>query len=117
MADIKRYEKGARFSRAVVHNGTAYLSGLTADDRNGDIQSQTREILAKADSILGKIGAGRSSILSAMIWLRDIKDFAGMNTVWEEWIDPAHPPSRATVESTLALPDILIEIQITAAVR
>ena len=26
----------------------------------------------------------------------DMADFAGMNRVWEAWIDPANPPARAT---------------------
>ena len=115
-ASIKHYHKGARFSRAVVRNGTAYFAGLTADDWSGDIETQTREILAKADALLVEVGSGRPKILRAMIWLRDISDFAGMNAVWEEWVDTDCPPTRATVESKLAAPDVLIEIQFTAAV-
>lgn len=115
-ASIKHFHKGARFSRAVVHNGTAYFAGLTADDRSGDIEAQTREILAKADALLLEVGSERPKLLRAMIWLRDINDFPGMNAAWEKWVDKNRPPTRATVESKLAAADVLIEIQFTAAV-
>ena len=117
MADISRYERGRRLSRAVVCDGIAYFSGLTAQDRSGKIEAQTREVLDKADALLSKVGARRSGILSAMIWLRDMEDLAGMNMIWEEWIDPDHPPARATVASKLASADIRIEIQLIVAVR
>ena len=116
MNSITRHERTARLSRVVVHNGTAYFSGLTATDRTNDISGQTREVLAKADALLAKIGADRTKLLSAMIWLREMSDFAGMNVVWEAWIDPEHPPARATVESRLAADDIRIEIRFTVAV-
>lgn len=116
MPSIKRIHAGPRFSRAVVHNGTAYFSGLTADDWNGDITAQTQEILAKADALLDDIGANRSQLLNAMIWLREIEDFAGMNSTWEEWIDEADPPARATAICSLAAPNIRVEIQFTVAV-
>ena len=115
--NISRHAPGRRLSRAVVHNGIAYSSGLTAQDRSGNIRAQTREVLGKADDLLSKVGANRCGILSAMIWLRDMEDFPGMNEIWEEWIDPDHPPARATVESKLASADILVEIQLTVAVR
>lgn len=115
MSTIRRIEKGTRHSRVVIHNGTAYLSGLTADDRKMDIVGQTQNILDKADAFLAQAGSNKSRLLSATIWLRDMADFARMNAVWEAWIDRDEPPARATAESKLAHPDVLVEIQFTAA--
>jgi enamine deaminase RidA (YjgF/YER057c/UK114 family) len=116
MSNIARIEKGKRLSRVVIHNGTAYLAGLTAEDRKKDVAGQTAEILAKADELLKQAGSSRSRLLSATIWLRDIADFDRMNPVWERWIDPNEPPARATVEAKLAAPDLLVEIMFMAAV-
>ncbi len=113
---ISRFDRGARFSKVVVYNGTAFFSGLTSDDRSGDICAQTHEVLVKADELLGKIGSTRSDIISAMVWLRDIDDYGGMNEIWETWIDKDQPPARATVEAKLASADIKIEIQFIVAV-
>lgn len=112
---IARIEKTARLSRVVVHERVAYFSGLTADDRQQDVVGQTQQILAKTDTFLKQIGSNRSLLLSATIWLRDMADFDRMNTAWVDWIDRDAPPARATVQAVLGLPDILIEIQFTAA--
>jgi enamine deaminase RidA (YjgF/YER057c/UK114 family) len=112
---IERFEKNARLSRIVVHQGTAYLSGLTADDKSENTLGQTRQILRKADALLKSIGTDKSRVLSAQIWLRDIVDFDAMNEAWMEWVDQSAPPARATVEAKLALPNILVEIQFVAA--
>ena len=50
------------------------------------------------------------------IWLKDItRDFTAMNAAYGESIDPANKPVRATVQSRLATPHMLVEIQVTAA--
>jgi enamine deaminase RidA (YjgF/YER057c/UK114 family) len=38
-----------------------------------------------------------------------------MNSVWDKWVVPGHTPVRATVEARLAMPDVLVEIQVEAA--
>lgn len=116
MQSISRLHKNRRFSRVVTHGGVAYFSGLTADDWDGNIEAQTEQTLAKADALLSELKVDRSSLLSATIWLRNMADFGGMNSVWERWIDPENPPARATVESTMASPDVRIEIQFVAAI-
>ncbi|CDX17535.1 hypothetical protein LCM4577_22655 [Mesorhizobium sp. LCM 4577] len=115
MAKIERHQKDEKLSRIVVHKGTIYLSGLTADDRKADTAGQTRQILQKADALLKSVGADRSRLLCAQIWLKDVADFDAMNKAWVVWLDGAEPPARATVGASFALPDIRVEIQLTAA--
>jgi enamine deaminase RidA (YjgF/YER057c/UK114 family) len=43
-------------------------------------------------------------------------DFQAMNPVWEAWIDPANPPTRATGEARLAAPGLKFEVIIVAAI-
>lgn len=115
MNEIMRIDINDRLSRVVIHKDIAYLSGLTADDGSAGIAEQTRQVLRKADRYLGLANSDKSRLLSAQIWLRDITDFDQMNVIWKEWLGDVMPPSRATVESRLALPDLLVEIQFTAA--
>src|SRR3954471_18685986 len=83
---IKRIQPGPRMSQAVVHNGTVYLAGLVADDANADLKGQTKQILDKIDALLKEAGSDKSKILSANIWLTDIRNWAEMNTVWDAWL-------------------------------
>ena len=115
MGNIERFDKNERLSRIVVHNGTVYLSGLTADDKKTHTSDQTKEIFAKADRLLASVGSDKSKLLFAQIWLRDVEDFDAMNKAWVTWLDGAEPPARATVGASFALPEIRVEIQFTAA--
>ncbi|MFC6671897.1 RidA family protein [Marinobacterium aestuariivivens] len=113
---IERYETGARMSRAVVHNGTVYLCGQVAEDHSADITGQTETMLAKVDTLLESVGSGRDRILSATLYIRDMKDFAAMNAVWDAWVPEGQAPARACVEARMASPELLVEISVIAAV-
>jgi enamine deaminase RidA (YjgF/YER057c/UK114 family) len=105
---------GPRMSRCVVNGNMVYLAGLTASDRTGDIKSQTRQILDKIDDYLAKAGTGKSNLLQANLWITDMSNFASMNEVWNDWVDPENPPVRACVRADLAHPSLLVEIMVTA---
>ncbi|NKB59065.1 MAG: RidA family protein [Alphaproteobacteria bacterium] len=112
---IKRIDTNKLMSKAVISGDTVYLSGLTASDRSQDVKGQCKQILDTIDDYLAQAGTNKSKILAAQIWLTDIGTWADMNEIWVEWIDPANPPARATVEAKLAVPDLYIEIMVTAA--
>ena len=73
------------------------------------------EILAQIDALLAEAGSAKANILSATIYLSDIATFAEMNGVWDEWVDKANPPARATVEAKLVSPAYKVEIAVIAA--
>lgn len=117
MEDIIRIVTNPRRGRAVVYNGIVFVGGQTAQDRTGDVRAQTAQTLAKIDNVLAEAGTDRTRLLTAQIWLKDIAaDFAGMNEVWDSWIDPAHAPTRATAQCLMGSPEVLVEIIVTAAV-
>lgn len=111
---IKRIKPGQRFCQAVVVNGVVTTAGITA--AGADTVSQTRDILAQIDALLAEAGTSKAKLISASIWLRDIAHFGQMNEVWDQWVDKDNLPVRATVESRLAAPELLVEIQVTALV-
>jgi len=113
---IQRFETGPRMSQAVVHSNTVYLAGIVANKTAGEsVTKQTQEILAIIDGHFAKAGTDKSKLLSATIYLSDIKTFSEMNAVWDAWVSPGNTPARATVEVKLAAPQYHIEIMVTAA--
>ncbi len=115
--EIKRLHVGKRLSEVAIHNSTIYLAGQIAEDTEQDIVGQTREVLGHVDRLLAEAGSDKSCILSCQIYIADMKDFAGMNEVWDDWVASGHTPPRATVEARLANPACLVEIVIIAAER
>ena len=113
---IKRFETGTRLSQAVVHGNTVYLAGVVPDDYSLDAKGQTEQILAKIDKLLAMCGTDNTKMLSATIWLTDMRDFADMNSMWDKWVPKGCAPARACVESRLAVTTIKVEIRIIAAI-
>ena len=122
-AAIERYEPTPSIpgvpliSFAVAHGGIAYLSGITANpEKLGDVKDQTRQITARIDALLAKAGTDKSKLLTAQVWLTDMRHFADHNDAWNEWVDPKNPPARACLLSPqLWRPGMLVEVMVTAA--
>jgi enamine deaminase RidA (YjgF/YER057c/UK114 family) len=113
---IQRFETGPRMSQVVVHGNTVYLAGVVANKAAGDsVTKQTQEILSIIDGHLAKAGTDKSKLLSANIYITDMKNFAEMNSVWDGWVSPGNTPARATVEAKLAGPQYHVEIMVVAA--
>jgi enamine deaminase RidA (YjgF/YER057c/UK114 family) len=113
---IQRYDAGARMSQAVVYGGVAYLSGQVAAPGES-VSRQTEAVLKQITQLLERVGSNKSRLLTAVIWLADMADFAEMNSVWDAWIDGQDPPTRATGEARLATADYKVEIIISAAMQ
>lgn len=105
-----------RMSKIVIHNDTIYLCGQVAKDANTDIKEQTQTMLDKVDDLLAQAGSDRKHILSTTIYIKEMKDFAEMNAVWDAWVIEGYSPARACVEASLARPELLVEISVIAAV-
>jgi enamine deaminase RidA (YjgF/YER057c/UK114 family) len=112
---IEHIESGEILSQAVMHGDTVYLCGLTPTNRELDVAGQTEEVLAKIDDRLGKCGADKSQLLSATIYLTDIKLKPAMNEVWKAWLGDLNRPTRACIGGVELEPGVLVEIVVTAA--
>ena len=112
---ITRHEPSPIFNKVVEANGFVFTSGIVADDISQDIKGQTRQVLAELERLLGLCGADKSKVVSAMIWVTDIRNRDAMNEEWIAWTGGQNLPTRACVEARLASPDMLVEIALTAA--
>ena len=111
---ITRHDQSAILSQAVQYGDTVYLAGVVARNLGADVKGQTQEILKEIDRLLAKCGSNKSKVLSATIWVTDIRNRAPMNEVWTAWVDKANLPARACVEAKLADPAALVEIMVIA---
>jgi len=103
-------------SQVVIHGDTVYLAGQVATGKPGaSVTDQTTDILTRIDSMLAEAGTDKTKLLSATIWITDMKNFAEMNAVWDAWVSPGNTPGRACVEAKLAAPQFDVEIAVIAA--
>ena len=115
--EIRRIHSGKRISRVVVHNGIAYLAGILALEKRGStVAEQTRDILAMIDRLLAQAGTDKTKLLTANIFMADIRDAEEMNEVWEAWLPDGCAPARTTVEGRATSREHAVKIAVTAAI-
>lgn len=117
MGDIQRKHTGSRISRAVIHNGIVYLAGILALEKRGEsVTEQTRDVLRMIDRLLAEAGTDKTRLLTANVFLADIRTAEEMNAVWEEWLPEGCAPARTTVEGKATTREHAVKIAVTAAI-
>src|SRR5260370_33512566 len=102
---IQRFDTGPRMSQVVVHGDTIYLAGVVANKAAGEsVTKQTQDVLSIIDSHLEKAGSDKPKLLTATIYLTDIKTFAEMKAVWAGGDSARRNTALARAEPQLARP-------------
>jgi len=107
------------YSHAVRAGGFIYVSGQAAIDPQtnevaiGTVAKETRQTLENVKAILNTAGAEMGDVVKCSVFLADIRDFAEMNAVYEEYFGAAKP-ARTTVQATLPALGIKVEIDCVA---
>ena len=112
---IKRYEPSKIYSKVVEANGFVFTAGIVAEDVKQDAKGQTQQILKEIDRLLKVGGSDKSKLVSATIWVTDIRNREAMNEAWNAWTGGDNLPGRACVQAALADPRMLVEIAVVAA--
>ncbi len=90
------------YSQAVVANGFVFVSGqIPTDPATGavvgdTVAEQTARVLANLGAVLRAAGASPRRVVSTTVYLRDMADFADMNSVYADFFGESRP-ARATV--------------------
>jgi enamine deaminase RidA (YjgF/YER057c/UK114 family) len=117
-SNVERLHTNQRMSQIVVHNGTVYIAGQVPKESKGkSIAEQATEVLNAIDKYLAEAGSDKSHILSASVWLSDMKYFEEFNKVWDFWVPQGNAPARACVEAKLVLPEYHVEVAVVAATK
>ena len=101
------------FSGAVTYGNLLFLSGI-GYHKEGDIKVHTKGVLDQIQSELERCGSSMEKVLSATVYLNDLKDYDGMNEVFRGRFGD-EPPVRTTVAPAGGIPGhSLVEITVIA---
>ena len=110
--------QGAPYSQAIRAGGFVFVSGqlgLRPGDTeiSGGIAEQTEQVFANLKAILEEAGTGLDRLVKTTVFLQDLGDFQGMNSVYAEHVGE-QPPARSTVEVAKLPSGALVEIEAIA---
>lgn len=107
------------YSQAVRANDLLFVSGNLPIDVEtgkivaGGIEKQAHMVLKNISTLLKGSGLDLSDIVKTTIFMKDMNDFAKVNSVYSEYFASDYP-ARSTVEVSRLPKDALIEIECIA---
>lgn len=108
------------YSQAIRAGGFVFCSGQIALDPatnqliQGDVAAQTERVLRNLSAVLEQAGASLEQVVKTTVFLKSMGDFAAMNEVYGRFFSQ-QPPARSTVEAARLPKDVLVEIDVIAA--
>jgi 2-iminobutanoate/2-iminopropanoate deaminase len=111
--------QGAPYSQAIRAGGFVFVSGqlaLRPGDKElsgGSIEEQTEQVFANLGAILAEAGTGLDRLVKTNVFLENLDDFQGMNSVYATHVGDT-PPARSTVEVAKLPSGALVEIEAIA---
>lgn len=117
-AAIGPYSQGVRTGKLVFTAGQIALDPAHNAVIASGITEQTGRVMENLKAILEAAGSDFSKVVKATVYLKDINDFAAMNTVYASYLAPegVTPPARTTVEVSRLPKDVLVEIDLVAEI-
>ncbi len=112
------------YNQAIVATGKMlFVSGQIAIDPttnklvcDGDVAKQTEQVMANLAAILTAAGATFEDVVKTGVYLKDMNDFATVNSIYARHFDEATAPARACVEVSRLPKDVLVEIDCIAVI-
>ena len=114
-------EASVPLSRAIRAGDLVFLSGIPASPNpatgklDPDIRAQVRSCMETIDEILKAAGTSLSNVVAVTTYLKHASMFDAYNEEYRKFF-PNDPPTRTTVQASLMVSDMLVEITTTAVV-
>ncbi|KAF1292173.1 RidA family protein [Candidatus Enterococcus leclercqii] len=105
-----------------IANGFLFASGqIPLDPISGavvgdDIRSQACRVFQNIEGLLKAAASNKNAVVKTTCFLKNMEDFAAFNEVYAEFFDD-ELPARSAVEVARLPKDVLIEVEIIAAVN
>ena len=106
-------EKTPLFNSTVSFGNLLFIAGV-GYHAEGDIKVHTKNVLDQIQEQLERVGSSMDKVLKCNVYLDDLKDYAGMNEMFQGRFG-AEPPVRTTIAAKGGIPgNSLVEIDVIA---
>ena len=109
------------YSHAVTAGNLLFTSGQipvnpeTSSLVEDEITAQTEQVIKNLESILKSQDLSLNNVIKTTVFLKDMKEFADFNSVYEEKFG-IHKPARSTIEVSSLPLDSRVEIEAIAEI-
>ena len=109
----KKPDKTPLFNSTVTYGNLLFIAGV-GYHQEGDIKVHTKGVLDSIQQQLESVGSSMNKVLKCNVYLNDLRDYAGMNEVFQGRFGD-EPPVRTTIAAAGGIPgNSLVEIDVIA---
>lgn len=108
------------YSQAIAAGGFLFSSGqIPVDPKTNElvernIEMQTRQVLENVKAVLAAANCTLEHVVKTTVFLKDMNDFAAVNTIYAEYFSSGILPARSAIEVARLPKDVLVEIEVIA---
>ncbi|MDH5234454.1 MAG: RidA family protein [Gemmatimonadota bacterium] len=110
------------YSQATMAGGFLFTAGqIPLDPKSGDlvagdIEPQTKQVMANLSAVLAKAGLTWRDVAKTTVFLQDMADFPRFNEVYAKAIGDARP-ARSTVQVAALPRGVAVEVELVAKLK
>jgi len=105
---------GRKIGDLIFLSGQAAISPEGAIVGEGDFDAQLRQTFANIEIVLAAAGSDLSKVAKVTIYMTDMSNFPKIVDARREYFTPPYPADTIVEVSALALPDLMVEIDVIA---
>lgn len=113
-AAIGPYVQATRVGHLLFTSGQIPLNPKTMTVVAGDIAAQTEQVMTNLGAVLTAAGTTFDAVVKTTCFLKNMSDFAAFNDVYAQYF-PNSAPARSCVEVARLPKDVLVEVELIAA--
>jgi 2-iminobutanoate/2-iminopropanoate deaminase len=113
---IGPYSAGVKIGDFVYTAGQLGIDPTIGGFVEGGIDAQTRQALKNLKAVLEAAGSSLENVVKTTVFLRDMDEFAAMNSVYAEFFTENFPARSAVQVARLPL-DAAVEIEAVATIK
>ena len=110
------------YSQAIIAAPFVFTSGqLPVDPKTnelvgGDAANQAKQVFENMKAVLAEAGTDLSRVVKATVFLKNMDDFAAVNTVYASYFGEGILPARSAVQVAKLPKDVAVEIEMIALI-
>ena len=109
------YSQGIRTNQFIFTAGQIPVDPATGNVVVGPIEVQTRRVLDNVKAVLEAADSSLERVVKMTVFMTDLGDFQGMNTVYAEYFQGS-PPARSAVQVGALPLGVTIEMEAIALI-
>lgn len=111
---IGPYAQGIQAGDLLFLSGQLPICPEKGEITAADIEGQTRQSLENVKAVLASAGCGMDDVVKTTVFLKDMAEFAQMNSVYAGFFSEGSYPARSAVQVAALPKDARVEIEVVA---